>query len=160
MTVSTVMETINGRPITARTATKGLTTAVRNLCDADPSGPCPTKVTVAPVLPPRSGETPGTLAVADLPVVGKINRPWVGTDPVRARPNIAATTCDKANFVRSGAPRAATRTFLIPQGKLAEALRHHRDGRRLPRPAQGPCLRGTASRRRWRRARRRTSAPR
>ena len=35
-----------------------------------------------------------------------------------ARPNIAATTCDKANFVRSGAPRAATRTFLIPQGKL------------------------------------------
>jgi hypothetical protein len=112
------METINGRPITARAATRGLTTAVRNLCDADPSGPCPTKVTVAPVLPPLSGETPGTLAVADLPVVGKINRPWVGTDPVRARPNIAATTCDKANFVRSGAPRAATRTFLIPQGKL------------------------------------------
>ncbi len=118
VTVSTVMETINGRPIQIRRAARGLTAAVRNLCDADPAGSCPAGVQVAPVLPPRSGETPGTLAVADLPVVGRINQPWVGTDPVRARPNIAATTCDKANFIRSGSPRAATRTFLIPQGKL------------------------------------------
>jgi len=51
-------------------------------------------------------------------VIGKINRPWVGTRPVPARPNIAATTCDKANFARAGAPRATTRTFLIPQAKL------------------------------------------
>ena len=70
------------------------------------------------MLPPPSGETPGTLAVADLPVVGNINKPWVGTKPRPARPNVAATTCDKANFVRSGAPRATTRTFLIPQAKL------------------------------------------
>ena len=118
VTVSTVMETINGRPIEVSRAARGLTAAVRNLCDADPAGLCPRTVEAAPVLPPPSGEAPGTLAVADLPVVGSINQPWVGTDPVRARPNIAATTCDKANFIRSGAPRAATRTFLIPQGKL------------------------------------------
>ena len=159
VTVSTVMETINGRPITARTATRGLTAAVRNLCDADPSGPCPTKVTVAPVLPPRSGETPGTLAVADLPVVGKINRPWVGTDPVRARPNIAATTCDKANFVRSGAPRAATRTFLIPQGKLPKRFGITETVGAFPGPRKAHAF-VAASRRRWRHARRRTSAPR
>jgi len=42
------------------------------------------------VLPPRSGETPGTLAAADLPVIGRINLPWVGTQPVPARPNIAS----------------------------------------------------------------------
>ena len=118
VTVSTVMETINGRPIEVRRAARGLTAAVRNICDADPSGPCPRRVRAVPELPPPSGETPGTLAVADLPVVGSINQPWVGTDPVRARPNIAATTCDKADFIRSGAPRAATRTFLIPEARL------------------------------------------
>ena len=77
--------------------------------------------------------------------------PGSGPTRCRRRPNIAATTCDKANFVRAGAPRAATRTFLIPQAQAAQALRHHRDGRRLPRPAQGPRLRAHASRRRWRR---------
>ena len=71
------------------------------------------------MLPPRSGETPGTLAAGDLPVVGRINRPWVGTDPVPARVNVAATTCDKADFVRAGAPRAATRTFLVPQARVS-----------------------------------------
>jgi hypothetical protein len=95
-----------------------LTQAVRNVCASDPSGPCPTSVSTAPVLPPASGETPGTLAVADLPVIGKINKPWVGTRPVPARPNIAATTCDKADFTRAGSARAATRTFLIPEATL------------------------------------------
>jgi DNA-directed RNA polymerase specialized sigma24 family protein len=118
LTVSTVLETLDGRPVEITRAVSGLTAAVRNLCEADPSGPCPTSVRAAPVLPPPSGETPGSLAVADLPVVGRINRPWVGTQPAPARPNVAATTCDKANFARAGAPRAATRTFLIPQAKL------------------------------------------
>jgi DNA-directed RNA polymerase specialized sigma24 family protein len=118
LTVSTVMETLNGRPVEIRRAVIALTSAVRNVCDSDPSGPCPESVTAAPVLPPPSGEARGTLAAADLPVVGRVNRPWVGTRPVRARPNIAATTCDKADFLKAGAPRAATRTFLIPQAKL------------------------------------------
>ena len=118
LTVSTVLETLDGRPVEVALAVRTLTDAVRNLCGSDPSGPCPTDVSAAPVLPPPSGETPGTLAAADLPVVGRINRPWVGTRPVRARPNLAATTCDKANFVRSGARNAATRTFLVPQAKL------------------------------------------
>ena len=118
LTVSTVLETRGGRPVEVRRAAAVLTTAVRDLCESDPSGPCPTAVRAAPVLPPPSGETPGTLAVADLPVVGKVNKPWVGTKPRPARPNVAATTCDKASFVRSGAPRATTRTFLIPQARL------------------------------------------
>ncbi len=118
LTVSTVVETLGGRPVDVARAGDTLTGAVRNVCTADPAGPCPSVVEVAPVLPPPSGETPGTLAVADLPAVGSINRPWVGTRPVPARPNVASTTCDKANFVRSGAPRAATRTFLIPEARL------------------------------------------
>jgi DNA-directed RNA polymerase specialized sigma24 family protein len=118
LTVSTVSETVGGQPVAVERAVRALTDAVRNVCSADPSGPCPSAIRAAPVLPPRSGETVGTLAAADLPVIGKINKPWVGTQPVPARPNIAATTCDKANFVRAGAPRAVTRTFLIPQAKL------------------------------------------
>jgi DNA-directed RNA polymerase specialized sigma24 family protein len=118
LTVSTVSETLGGRPVAVDRAVSALTNAVRNVCASDPSGPCPGAVSAAPVLPPPSGETRGTLAAADLPVIGKINKPWVGTQAVRARPNIAATTCDKANFARAGAPRALTRTFLIPQAKL------------------------------------------
>ncbi len=118
LTISTVSESLGAGPVAINQAADTLTDAVRNVCSTDPSGPCPTRVTAAPVLPPPSGETRGTLAAADLPVIGKINKPWVGTRPVPARPNIAATTCDKANFVRAGAPRAATRTFLIPQARL------------------------------------------
>ncbi len=118
LTVSVVSETRAGRPVPVRLMIDTLTRAVRNLCESDPAGPCPRVVQAAPVLPPPSGEAPGTLAAADLPVVGRINKPWVGTDPVPARPNIAATTCDETNFVRNGAPRATTRTFLIPQARL------------------------------------------
>jgi DNA-directed RNA polymerase specialized sigma24 family protein len=118
LTVSTVSETLGGSPVATERAVRTLTSAVRNVCHTDPAGTCPTTVTVSPVLPPPSGETRGTLAAADLPVVGRINRPWVGTRPVPARPNVAATTCDKANFVRAGAPRASTRTFLVPQARL------------------------------------------
>lgn len=118
LTVSTVLETVDGPLVEVRRAARTLTAAVADLCDRDPSGACPTAPRTAPVLPPRSGEAVGTLAAADLPVVGAINRPWVGTRPRPARTNLAATTCDRADFVRSGAPRARTRTFLVPQGRL------------------------------------------
>lgn len=118
LTVSTVTETRKGRPVEVRRAVIALTNAVRNLCETDASGPCPKSVLVSPVLPPPSGEGLGTLAAADLPVVGRVNRPWVGTSPVRARLNLAATTCDRADFLTSGASRAVTRTFLIPQARL------------------------------------------
>ena len=69
-------------------------------------------------LPPPSGETQGMLAVADLPAIGKVDKAWVGTDPVAATTNPAATPCDKANFVKAGGRKAQTRTFLIPEAKL------------------------------------------
>lgn len=120
LTVSTVSETLGRRPVPLDRAVTTLTDAVRNVCVTDPSGPCPTSVRAAPVLPPPSGEARGTLAVADLPVIGRINKPWVGTDPAPARPNVAATTCDRADFARAGAPRAMTRTFLIPGARTAK----------------------------------------
>jgi hypothetical protein len=54
------------------------------------------------------------LATVDLPAVASIAKPWVGTDPVRGGPNLAATTCDQADFAKAGA-KPSSRTFLIPE---------------------------------------------
>ena len=118
LTLSTVVETRDGPQVPVAQAVSVLADSVRDVCRSDPAGPCPAVVSTAPVLPPLSGEARGTLAAADLPVVGRIARPWVGTRPVRARPNVAATTCDKADFVGAGARPARTRVFLIPQARL------------------------------------------
>ncbi len=69
-------------------------------------------------LPPPSGEGSGLLAVADLPPVGRIARPWVGTHAVTPRKNPAATTCDDAAFASAGARQRRSRTYLIPQAHL------------------------------------------
>lgn len=118
VTVSTLLETAGGRPVELNTFMDTLTAAMSNLCGVDDTGACVTEPAVSPVLPPPSGETPGTLSVADLPPIGKIARPWVGTKPVPGQPNLAATSCDRANFVAGGAPAPLSRTFLIPQAKL------------------------------------------
>ena len=70
------------------------------------------------VPPPPSGEERGILAVADLPPVGRIAQPWVGTAPAPARVNPSATTCDRADFTKSGARTTRTRTYLIPEASL------------------------------------------
>ena len=118
LTMSTVLETVDGNPADLESSVKVLDDATRRLCDADASGPCPMSATAAPVLPPPSGEAPGTLAAADLPAVGRVNKPWVGTRPVLARPNVAATSCDRADFDRAGAVRPMSRVFLVPQAHL------------------------------------------
>ncbi len=140
LTVSTVLETMNGRALDIGKVVDGLVAAVTDVCPSRQAGNCPTATQVAPVLPPLSGETPGTLAVADLPVVGRIDKPWVGTDPVPARVNVAATTCDKADFVRAGAVRPMTRTFLIPEAKLSRRFGITETYGAFAQPAQAQAL--------------------
>ena len=53
-------------------------------------------------------------------MVGRIDQPWVGTRPVPARSNVAATTCDKTSFLKAGATQAMTRTYLIPEADLPQ----------------------------------------
>jgi hypothetical protein len=93
---------------------------VRNLCGSRVAGDCVGSVVTRATLPPPSGEVAGMLAIADLPVIANVARPWVGTDPETATVNPAATTCDKASFLSAGAKKPMTRTFLIPQAKLPE----------------------------------------
>jgi hypothetical protein len=50
-----------------------------------------------------------------------VERPWVATAPIRpGRLNPAATTCDNADFSRRYVAGAVTRSFLIPQQRLAK----------------------------------------
>jgi DNA-directed RNA polymerase specialized sigma24 family protein len=114
VTTSTVGTTVGGTPPPAEQITQSLADAVAMLCARSGSEDCAKRPTYSVVPPPPSGEAPGLLAVADLPPVGRIERPWVGTEAVGGRANPAATVCDRASFASAGAARTRSRTYLIP----------------------------------------------
>jgi hypothetical protein len=118
LTTSAVLETHRPDPAQPRLMVTALTASVGNLCTSKVAGACVGAVALRATLPPPSGETAGMLAIADLPAIANVNDTWAGTDPTRATLNVAATTCDKADFARSGAKDPVTRTYLIPEGGL------------------------------------------
>jgi hypothetical protein len=118
VTTSTVGTTVGASPPPARQITQSLADAVAMLCGRSGSQDCAKRPTYRVVPPPPSGEERGILAVADLPPVGRIARPWVGTAPAPARVNPSATTCDRADFAEAGARSTRTRTYLIPGAAL------------------------------------------
>ena len=118
VTTSTVGSTVGASPPPAAEITQSLADSVAMLCARSGSGDCAKRPTYRVVPPPPSGEERGILAVADLPPVGRIAQPWVGTEPASARQNPSATTCDRADFAKAGATRTRTRTYLIPQASL------------------------------------------
>lgn len=132
LTTSTVLTTM-GEPARVAPVVQALTSSVQNLCASPAVKECrAAQPQITPVLPPPSGEMPGMLAVADLPPVGRINRPWVGTDPVPAVPNLAATTCDHTSFAKAGALHPLSRTFLIPGARLPQRFGITETSGRLP----------------------------
>jgi DNA-directed RNA polymerase specialized sigma24 family protein len=90
--------------------------AVSTLCDEDGGGTCPTEPRKSLAAPPPGPSAMGMLQPVDLPPVRGVHQPWVATDPVPAKVNPAATSCDKASF--GGLTWSATRTFLIPEADL------------------------------------------
>jgi DNA-directed RNA polymerase specialized sigma24 family protein len=118
VTTSTVGTSVGVAPPPARQITQSLADSVSMLCARSGSEDCAKRPTYRVVPPPPSGEERGLLSVADLPPVGRIAKPWVGTDPAPARTNPSATTCDRADFRKAGAARARTRTYLIPQASV------------------------------------------
>jgi hypothetical protein len=121
VTTSTVGTTV-GTPPHVGQVVRTLEDAVRNLCGRSVAGRCVETPTYRAVPPPPAGrgEEKGILATADLPPVGRVDRPWVGTRPTPARGNPSATTCDRADFRRAGATRTRTRTYLIPEASLPD----------------------------------------
>jgi hypothetical protein len=114
VTTSTVGRTVGGASPSPGQITQSLADAVAMLCARSGSEECAKRPTYRVVPPPPSGEEPGLLAVADLPPVGRIDRPWVGTEAAGGRSNPAATDCDRASFPGAGATRTRSRTYLIP----------------------------------------------
>ncbi|MGI9157279.1 MAG: sigma factor-like helix-turn-helix DNA-binding protein [Marmoricola sp.] len=109
--------------------------SVRRLCSSRAAGACATSPKISQDPPPPSGEQPGMLAVADLPPVGNISHPWVGTDAQQATDNAAATTCDHADFVAAGAKGPLARTFLIPKSRTPARFGLTETTGRFPRVA-------------------------
>lgn len=120
LTVSTVLESAAITPVAASAVQNVLGSGVRRLCGSAAAGSCVENPKLSATAPPRSGETPGMLAVVDLPAVPGINFPWVGTDATAATTNPAATTCDRADFAKAKPVNSQTRTFVIPQGDLPQ----------------------------------------
>ncbi len=117
VTTSTVGRTVGAAPPPPEQITQSLADSVAMLCARSGSEGCAKQPEYRVVPPPPSGEGKGILAVPDLPPVGRIDEPWVGTD-IPAAPNPSRTTCDKAEFVRSGAVDTRARVYLIPQAKV------------------------------------------
>ncbi|HET6166118.1 MAG TPA: hypothetical protein VFE07_04770 [Marmoricola sp.] len=118
LTTSAVLETHQSTPSPPQLMVTALTASVTNLCASKVAGECVGAVATHATLPPPSGETAGMLAIADLPAIANVTDTWAGTDPTQATVNIAATTCDQADFARSGARKPVTRTYLIPEANL------------------------------------------
>jgi len=117
LVTSTISRTVGAGVAAAPQLAQSLDDAVSMLCEAGGADDCAHRPTFTAVPPPPSGEGRGILAVADLPPVGRISRPWVGTESTPARVNPAMTICDQADF--SGVKRTRTRSFLIPRAEVA-----------------------------------------
>jgi hypothetical protein len=122
VTTSTVSATVGGPPPPPAEVAQSLADSVAMVCGTH--GPahgavgCETHPAPTVVPPPSEPQERGLLTPIDLPPVGEVQQPWVGTTPRPALDNPAATTCDEADFSAAGAARARTRTFLVPESDL------------------------------------------
>lgn len=101
-----------------------LSDAVGRLCALPDAGACSSGSALEVREPLPAGPEPALISELDLPPVGGVGRPWVGTEARRPTTNAAATRCDQTSFDGRfrGADwsRGATRTFLIPEADLPQ----------------------------------------
>ena len=114
---STVGQTEGAAPSPPQEVAQSLADSVAMLCARSGATDCSTEPDTREVPPPPTGSAPGMLAPVDLPPVGDIRFPWVGTK-VPARPNPSVTTCDRAAFLPSGARLTKAWTYVIPEAKV------------------------------------------
>ena len=91
-----------------------LANAVSGLCTLPDAGNCAVAPKVKESAPVPVGRHPSLLVEADLPPVPTIEEPWMGTEPTKAKENLAATRCDDTQFTGPGFSKSLTRTFVIP----------------------------------------------
>lgn len=122
LTTTTMSTVVNQKKPVFKRSARLLATAVGKLCGLPDAGTCG-GASVLEVVPPFPvGTMPGMLSEVDLPPVAGVGRPWVGTEPSKARMNVASTHCDDADFNKpfGGQPftNNLTRSFLIPEAEL------------------------------------------
>jgi hypothetical protein len=117
VTTTTVGTTVGGAAPGPELVTRSLADAVNRICAARATTGCVRQAAYRRVPPPPSGTARGFLAVVDLPSVGAVRRPWVGTRPAPVTTGRASPTCDRAVF-RGPAVRAGTATYLVPRAAL------------------------------------------
>jgi DNA-directed RNA polymerase specialized sigma24 family protein len=118
-TTTTVSSSRAGRsPRPAAMATV-LAHGVDQLCELPSGGACSTSVKAQAAAPVPVAQAPGMLAEIDLPPAAGVRFPWVGTEPRKALDNAAATQCDSTDFSSAPMTNNLTRTFLVPEAKLA-----------------------------------------
>jgi DNA-directed RNA polymerase specialized sigma24 family protein len=99
-----------------------LVAAVDDLCGTTLGGLCSAMPKAKTVPAPRAGRLPMMLSEFDLPPAVGVVKPWVGTTPKQALRNLAATGCDHSSFHGGAWRHAATRSFLVPEGRLATSF--------------------------------------
>jgi DNA-directed RNA polymerase specialized sigma24 family protein len=119
--VSTLVVRRVDAPMTPGKRVAGLLAqTAESLCERAGGPDCTQNPEMKVTSPQPTGETRGALATVDLPPLTGVTRPWVGTNPAPAPQNPARTSCDRAEFRQSGAVRARTRTFLVPEANLPD----------------------------------------
>jgi hypothetical protein len=93
-----------------------LAQAVDDLCGLPGGSGCSETPRLEDAPPMATGPEPSMLSEVDLPPVTEVELPWVGTEPVAADTNLAATRCEEADF--SSFSRGTTRSFLVPGADL------------------------------------------
>ncbi len=120
VTSTTLSSTTRAGSADVRGSARLLAAAVNGLCTLPDAGECATRPRLRSVPPIPAAEAPGMIAEVDLPPVGRVRKPWVGTEARRAVDNDAATPCDQTSFNRRSVSHNLTRTFLIPDAGLAD----------------------------------------
>jgi DNA-directed RNA polymerase specialized sigma24 family protein len=114
LTTTTVHKATSRAEPNLKSSAQLLADAVQNLCSLPDGGACASRARAHASAPLAAGAEPSMLSEADLPPVREIVGPWVGTDPVKATDNVAATRCEDADFSTAEFSQSMTRSFLIP----------------------------------------------
>ncbi len=120
LTTTVVTRSAVGREPPLASSAALLAAAVTRLCGRPGAGTCASVPRLHEVSPVPVASVPGMLAEVDLPPVGDVRQPWVGTEPRQARDNAAATGCDDTDFSTKPMTNAVTRTFLVPEARLRD----------------------------------------
>lgn len=120
ITTTTMTRTPVGGDPPLPAAARLLASAVEGFCDQPDAGTCVSTPKVEPMRPVAAGLVPGMIGEVDLPPVARVMRPWVGTEPRKAMTNVAATSCDGADFEQPAISHNVTRSFVIPGTRLPD----------------------------------------